>query len=94
MSDRSILRSKRIEKELTLDEVSLLSGGKPTASQLSRTERGLYRLNQREMEAVCAVLGVDVAEASVSIQRVAERTRAQLHETGAVATPALAEVAQ
>jgi hypothetical protein len=80
MFERSVLRAKRIEKGLTLDEVCLLSTGKVTGSQLSRAERGLYRLSQKEMEAVCAVLGIAAAEATASIQHVADRTRAALHE--------------
>lgn len=35
------------------------------------------------MEAVWPIVGVDVAEAALSIQHIAERTRTQLHETNA-----------
>jgi hypothetical protein len=35
------------------------------------------------MEAVWPIVGVDVAEAALSIQHIAERTRAQLHGTNA-----------
>ena len=79
MKEPTLIRAKRVERRLTLDELSLLAGGKPTVSQLSRTERGFYCLTERELESVCGVLGISIDEASASIRKVADQARAALN---------------